>query len=184
MSEEHDWKTAWQYNVVDKYKGLTVDQIRVELRKEALPFAVCMAQIQGDFNFSTLIRSSNAFGAQEVFYFGKKKFDRRGALGTYHYTDVRYLEDMEKLTRLKDRYTFVAIENAPGAVSLCDFEWPDDPLMIFGEESNGLSEEVLAMCDHVVSIDMRGSVRSINVGCASSIVMYDYSSKFRSINGM
>lgn len=177
MSEEHDWRSSWQYNVVDKYKGLNTETIREDLKKTALPFAVCMAQIHGDFNFSTLIRNSNAFGAQEVFYFGKKKFDRRGALGTYHYTDVRYLEDMNSLAALKTKYTFVAVENVFGAVGLFDFKWPDNPLMLFGEESNGLSEEVLALCDHVVSIDMRGSVRSINVGCASSIVMYDYSSK-------
>lgn len=180
MSEvAEDWKTAWQFNVVDEFKGLTVDEIRVELKKRALPFAVCMGNIQGDFNFSTLIRNANAFGAQEVFYFGKKKWDRRGAQGTYKYTDVTYLDSIEQLKTLQNQYTLIGVDNVQGSVSLHDFVWPVNPLMIFGEEACGLSEEVLSLCSFVVEIPQRGSVRSINVGCASSVVMYDYAAKIK-----
>lgn len=179
MTEDLDWRTAWQFNVVDKYKGLTVEEIRADLKSKALPFAVCMSQLKGDFNFSTLVRSSNAFGATEVFYFGKRKWDRRGALGTYHYTDVTFLESIEHLKALQDKYTLVAIDNVPGSVFLNSFQWPENPLMIFGEEGTGLSEEILSLCSAVVAIEQFGSVRSLNVGCASSVVMYDFTSKYR-----
>jgi len=49
--------------------------------------------------------------------------------------------------------------------------------MVFGSESDGLSEKVLSFCDEFVTIPQFGSVRSFNAGVASGIVMYDYISK-------
>jgi tRNA G18 (ribose-2'-O)-methylase SpoU len=49
--------------------------------------------------------------------------------------------------------------------------------MIFGQEQIGIPKEVLDMCDDVVYIRQFGTVRSLNVGTASGIVMYDYCSK-------
>ena len=57
------------------------------------------------------------------------------------------------------------------------FVWPDNAIMIFGEEGIGLSEEMLSLADHVVSITQYGSVRSMNVGTTSGIAMYDYLNK-------
>jgi tRNA (guanosine-2'-O-)-methyltransferase len=67
----------------------------------------------------------------------------------------------------------------PNATAIHEFEWPEKTLMMFGEEQRGLSEEALALADHVVYIPMRGSVRSFNVGTASGIAMYDYSMKVK-----
>jgi tRNA G18 (ribose-2'-O)-methylase SpoU len=49
--------------------------------------------------------------------------------------------------------------------------------MIFGEEQRGLSPMALGMADDIVYIPQLGSVRSLNVGTASGIVMYDYVTK-------
>lgn len=134
-----------------------------------------MQHIRGDFNFSTVIRNANAFAAKEVFYIGKKKFDRRGAVGTYLYTKVRFLSDSESLVRLKDEYLFVGVDNIEGSVLIETFVWPDKPiLLLFGEEGGGLTSEVIRLCDVIVAINQYGSVRSLNVGTASGIVMYEY----------
>jgi tRNA G18 (ribose-2'-O)-methylase SpoU len=50
---------------------------------------------------------------------------------------------------------------------------------MFGEEQRGLSPEALALADEVVYIPMTGSVRSLNVGTASGIAMYDYCAKMQ-----
>lgn len=179
MTEQTDWRIAWAFNVIDEYKSLTVDEIKAELKKKALPFAVCMQQIQGDFNFGTVVRNANAFGASEVFYFGKRKWDKRGAQGTYKYTDVTYLDSLEQLKELSNTYTLIAVDNLPGSVKVHEFVWPEKPLLLFGEEGTGLTQEILGLCSAMVAIEQHGSVRSLNVGCASSIVMYDYVTKFK-----
>lgn len=161
-------------NVMDKYKGWMEDLIKEDLKKNFLPYAVCMEQWQGDFNFATLVRNANAFGAKEVYYIGQKKWDRRGAVGTHHYTEVKYLQNLEELKALRSIYpTVVGVDNIPGSSDLCDMIWKPNTLLIFGEEGTGLTKEVIEMCDYIVQIPMRGSVRSLNAGVASGIIMYD-----------
>jgi len=55
-------------------------------------------------------------------------------------------------------------------------ELPMDKHIIFafGEENSGLTPEMLAVCDALVYIKQFGSVRSLNVGTASGIIMYEY----------
>ncbi len=46
--------------------------------------------------------------------------------------------------------------------------------MLFGEEGVGLTKEALNLAEYAVEIPQFGSVRSLNVGTCSGILMYDY----------
>ena len=173
-SENERW-SAWKYNVLDEYKSWSVNEIKNDLRAKAHPFAVLMEHWKGDFNISTMIRNANAFNASQVFYIGRKRFDRRGTVGTHHYVDLNYLNDFDELLKLKEKYVFVALDNnLDCCVSMETFEWPDNALMIFGEEGEGISPLLLKECDYCVNITQFGSVRSLNVGTSSGIAMYDW----------
>ncbi len=168
-----------KYNVQPNYFGWTLESIRSALREQAFPYSVLMQQLAHDFNVGTLIRNSNAFNAQKVYYFGEtRKFDPRGCVGTHHYSDLTWIKTFEELKALKEHYTFVGIDNIEGSVELQSFEWPENPLMIFGEEQIGIVPEILELCDYKVYIPMFGSVRSLNVGTASGIIMNDFVTKY------
>lgn len=172
--------SAWKYNVTDEYKSWKVEDIKQDLRAKAHPFAVLMEQWNGDFNISTMIRNANAFNAAQVFYIGKKRFDRRGTVGSHHYVDLNYLNDFEELAKLKEKYVFVGLDNnLDCCVPMETFEWPKNTLMIFGEEGKGISPALLKECDYCVNITQFGSVRSLNVGTSSGIAMYDWINKNR-----
>ena len=179
-AENHDKKwNSWTYNVIDEFKGKTKEEIKQSLETTKHPFAVLMEHWKGDFNIGTLIRNSNAFNANEVFYVGQKKYDRRGAVGTHHYINLRHINNFDDLWKLKEKYTFVCLDNnISGVVSMEEFDWPENALMIFGEEGEGVTPEMLELADHVVSIKQYGSVRSMNVGTTSGIAMYDYIRKY------
>lgn len=169
-------------NVIDRYKGYEIDLIRSDIQENALPFAVLCQHWKGDYNLSTALRNANAFGANEFFYIGgSRKFDPRGAVGTQHYSKIKHLPDIEQLKKLKEQYVFVGVENNIDrhCVNMKDFIYPDNSLLIFGEENGGLTDEVMDLCDHLIYIEMRGSVRSLNCGTASGIAMFDYSNKFK-----
>ena len=121
-------------NVIDEFKGLSTEQIKNHLKSTAFPYAVLFENWIGDFNLSTGIRNANAFNASEIFYMGRKRFDKRGAVGTYNYKDVSFIENEQEFLNLKKKYTFIGIDNVPGSVSMKDFVWPKNTLMIFGEE--------------------------------------------------
>ena len=172
----HRWSDS--RNVVDRYKTWKHDDIINDLQENSHPFSVMMEHWNGDFNIGTLIRNANVFNAHEVFYCGKKKYDRRGCVGTHHYVNLQHVSDASStLKELKQRYTFVCLDNVHDAIPIETFVWPENSLMIFGEEGIGISSKMLDMADHVVSITQYGSVRSMNVGTASGIAMYDFVKK-------
>lgn len=180
QDEEHFRR--WQRNVADRYKDQSEEEIRADLRATSHPFAVCFENWLGDFNISTGIRNANGFNAREIFYIGDHRWDRRGAVGVHNYTPVQWLSSMDELVALKDRYTLVGIDNVPGSIPMENYQYPYPCLLIFGEESTGLTPATQKMCKDVVHITMYGSVRSFNCGSASGITMYDVVSKFRNNN--
>jgi tRNA G18 (ribose-2'-O)-methylase SpoU len=171
-------------NIADRYKydrfvKWTTEMIKTDLQQKSFPFAVLMENFQGDFNLSSVLRSCNAMNGREMFYLGKKQYDRRGTVGTHHYTDIINVPNYEQLLKLKERYTFVALENSvPEAQTIYDFVWPENPLIIIGEEGVGITKETLSLCDKYVYIPQYGSVRSMNAAVAGSIAMNHFVMKY------
>jgi tRNA G18 (ribose-2'-O)-methylase SpoU len=177
-SGSKEYQSSWQYNVADHFKDKSTEEIRQTLRETAFPYAVCAEQICGDFNIGTIMRNANAFNARKFYYVGNKRFDKRGAVGTYHYLDCEWLETLDQLMELKKEYRFVGIDCLPRSSPIEEYQWNQKTpcLLIFGEEGVGLSTGMQLMCDDILMISMWGSVRSINVGTASGIAMHHLTS--------
>lgn len=165
-------------NVLDDLKSLSVEEIKELNLSNSIPAAIAMHNVYGNLNLGSIIRTANFLGFREVLYFGRRKWDRRGAVGTYHYTQVEYFEDEEKfLSAINDReYNIVALENnVPYTAPLQKFIWPKNPCILVGEENSGLPEKILADAYGCVEITGRGSVRSLNVATAAAIAMHTLS---------
>lgn len=167
-------------NTIDKYKFWENDLIKEDLKKRQFPFAIMMSHLHSDYNIGSVVRSANVFGALKVYYYGNKRTDKRSFVGSHHYTDVIHLNNFDEILKLKEIYYFVALEQDKRSVPLPEFQWPKDKkiLILVGEESCGLTKEVLDLCDTIVEIPQFGSIRSLNAASSASIVMYDYISKF------
>lgn len=170
-------------NVIDYYKYWKTEAIRADLREKHNNFSVLITNLFSDFNIGTVIRNANAFCAKKVIIYGKRAYDRRGTVGCHLYLDFNHVNQVETLD-FKD-CVVIGVDNIPNAVPLENFSWPKDKhvIMAFGQEDVGLCPEVLNICDHTVYIKQYGSVRSLNVGCASAIAMYDYCNK-NNLNSM
>jgi tRNA G18 (ribose-2'-O)-methylase SpoU len=167
-------------NVADYLKWLTDEDTKKYLDEKRLNFSVLIMNILFDNNAGNIVRSANAFGAQEIILYGHKKFDRRASVGAEFYSyfrHIKYVDDLDAL--FKEFEVVVGIENSEEAVPLKSFEWDKNKktLMIFGQESGGIPKEVLDKCTSVVAIKQRGSVRSLNVAVAAGIIMNDYGEK-------
>ena len=172
-------------NVLDHLKSSTVDDIKSYCKSTSIEAGVAMMHVNGDFNLSTLVRNANFFGFKEAFYVGgSKQWDRRGTVGTHHYTDLKHIKtEVEFVSSLKDNgYTLLAVENnipkySDKTVSIFNpwvFCGVDKPMFVFGEEKIGLSDYILDNAETVITIPDFGSVRSLNVGTTSGIIMSFY----------
>ena len=94
--------------------------------------------------------------------------------------DVNWCKNIQEFIELKNKYTFVSFELVDGATNLYEFDWPENPLIIIGSESEGVYKEILDVSDHIVYIPIdRGSIRSMNASTTASIAMYSYSAKYK-----
>ena len=59
------------------------------------------------------------------------------------------------------------------AKELKELTLPKTFALCFGNEANGISEEILALMDENIKITMKNDVESLNVSVASSIIMYE-----------
>jgi tRNA G18 (ribose-2'-O)-methylase SpoU len=172
--------SAWAdpRNVRNQYKGMSNEQIKEELKKTKLPCSILCQNIEGDFNMSCIVRTANNFNVSNIYYYGRRRFDRRGCCGCYLYSSLTYIEDIDDVYLLKNQYSFIGFDNnVPGVSSIKGFVYPRNTLFVFGEESIGISNEVFSMLDHIVEIPSRGSVRSLNVAVAAGIALSDYWTK-------
>lgn len=181
-----------QFNVIDSLKDKTKEEIIQYCQNNTCNAAAAMFQIEGDFNFSSLIRGANFFGLKEVFHIGKKRFDSRGAVGCHHYTKITHCSDFEYFVELAKNYTIIAIENNIPEYSYKTFELFDyitsnlfsllklggkPPLFLFGEENSGLTKEILDFCPYIITIKGYGSIRSLNVAACAALVFGCYRNK-------
>lgn len=166
-------------NIIDPYRYWSEEAIRADLDERRHPFAVVLENFAHDFNIGSAVRNNNAFVGERVFICGRRGWDRRGAVGTHRYEHVTLVANWAELVPHLEagNYTPVVFDNIDGAEDLRDFRWPERPAMIFGQEQIGVSPAALEVAEHVVFIPQFGSTRSINVGVASGIAMYDFVSK-------
>lgn len=166
-------------NVADKYKWWDKTDITKDLDETRSQMVSVFVNLSKDMNLGTGVRNSNWFNTQPVRIAGRRGWDRRGAVGTHVYSGIQHNTTAEEaIAELRaDGYTIVAAEIDDKAVALPEYQWDVRSAVVYGEEGDGLSEDILALVDDIVYIPGRGSVRSLNVATTSGIFMYDYSMK-------
>lgn len=163
-------------NLIDKFKGLPNEEIVAELDKSRIPLEIAIENLAHDFNIGTVVRNANAFNVSRVHIIGKRKYNRRGAMVTDKYLHIDHFATVEEF--IADAHArgmkVVAVDNnRPESKPLASVELAPNSILVFGSESDGISQELLNAADQAFYIEQLGSTRSINVGCASAIAMYE-----------
>ena len=164
-------------NLVDEFKGKSNERVKAELAQKRTGLEVAIENVEHDFNVGTIVRSANNFNVQTVHIIGKKKYNRRGAMCTDKYLDIKYWSDVKDFMddqRARGRETVAIENNVEQAQSIHDKKFIQKTTLIFGSEGNGISNELLSLVDDVRFIESLGSTRSLNVGVAAGIAMYEW----------
>lgn len=161
-------------NVVDRYRYWRVEDIVADLDTRRHGFHVGIENLAHDMNIGSVVRTANAFNAASVQIIGRRRWNRRGAMVTDRYMHVGHLADASELAAWAEQegVEIVAVDNLPGAVPLETFDFPDRCLLVFGQESNGISDQVRDLASATIEITQFGSTRSINAGAAAAVTMH------------
>ena len=160
-------------NVIDKYRYWYLDEIKKDLAKNSLPIQIAVENFQYDFNIGTIVRNANAFNVLAVHIIGRKHWNKRGAMVTDRYLQVYYHKTVDEFNKAVQGWNIIAVDNIKGATKLQEFIFPKNPVLVFGAEGPGLSQEMLNIASSTIAIEQYGSTRSLNVGVASGIILYE-----------
>lgn len=177
-------------NVHDHLKDHSIEELRALCDQDRAPFGVCILNITGELNVGTIVRNALLTGARKVAILGRRKYDKRGTVGSENYIDVERIEALngDGLTINKDIFwtwiddnNFMPIFCEHGGIPLWCVDWselirdmgPRNPCLIFGNENRGVQDDILNdERGYIVSIPQKGCIRSYNVASASGIMMY------------
>ncbi|MFV0534043.1 MAG: TrmH family RNA methyltransferase [Cumulibacter sp.] len=172
-------------NVIDRYRYWSMAAIIADLDTRRNNFHVAIENLHHDMNIGTIVRTANAFLAAEVHIVGRRRWNRRGAMVTDRYQHVRYHADPAELADYADdrELALIGIDNLPGSSPIETATLPRDCVLVFGQESVGLSDTMAGRCRSVHSISQFGSTRSINAGVAAGIAMHAWIRQHASPDG-
>lgn len=167
-------ETGDRRNVDDRYRYWTVEAIKRDIAERSIELEVAIENLDRDFNMGTIVRTANAFAVRRVHVIGRKQWNKRGAMMTDHYLELVHHSSSEAfLQDIKQRKrSLVALETGEHSTPLSGVRLPQNAVLLFGSEAHGISTELLAAADQIVSIEQFGSTRSLNVGVAAGIALY------------
>ena len=162
-------------NLIDRFKGMENEQVKDELSKSRTGLEIAIENIEHDFNIGSIVRTANSFNVSKVHIIGKKKYNRRGAMCTDKYLEIVHHGSLEDFLKTQKNRELVAIENnVPAAAPLHKKVFLENTTLLFGSENSGISSELLEKATDVRYIESFGSTRSVNVGAAAAIAMYEW----------
>lgn len=161
-------------NVADKYRYWTVVAIKADMAQHSIPVHIAIENWQHDSNIGTIVRTANALNVECVHVIGRRHWNRRGAMVTDRYLNIEHHTSVADFVAAIGDRKIVAVDNIPGASLLSTYDFPANVVLVFGGEGPGLSDELLQASHASVQIEQDGSTRSINVGVAAGIVMYQW----------
>jgi len=163
-------------NVTDEFKGLMLEDIKYQVNLKRANFTSVFLNLTHDYNKAVGVRNHNAFAGKDIWFVGRKQWDKRGSVGTYHYEDIHYASNWDNFILHKPDGPLICVDNVGDIrqVSLGSFHLPTDSIFVYGEENAGIPKEILDQADYILNIPMWGSVRSLNVSVSSGMVMYEY----------
>ena len=129
-------------------------------------------------NAGTVIRIADAMGADAVILAGHAvdpyngKCLRASAGSIFHLPVIVEPDAVAAVTALRGAGLTVLATSLDDAVDLADADLSRPTAWLFGPEAHGLPDDVTALADQRVRIEMPGRAESLNVAAAAAICLY------------
>ncbi len=156
-----------------------LDRQKKQLGKKKLPFSVVLNDIRSLYNVGSIFRTADGAGIEKLWICGITGFPpdkqiSKTALGAEASVSWEYQRNAcDVLRHLKNQgYETVFLEQMTGSIPYDQYR-PHKPVcLVIGNEVNGVSDELLSLCDQKIEIEMAGLKNSLNVTVAFGIAAY------------
>ena len=129
-------------------------------------------------NMGTIIRICDAVGCSlllmrdTVDIYNPKTV--RASMGSFFHTKVTGGLTLEDVCELKNKgYTIISGALSDNTIDYREIPKEGKRIIVVGNEANGISDEILEISDICAKIPIWGGAESLNVGVASSLLLYE-----------
>lgn len=169
----------------DELNRVGVEEFR---EQEKLPVIVVLDNVRSMHNIGSVFRTADGFAIEKLYLCGitaqppHREIEKTALGATQSVAWTHFESTLEAVASLReDGYEIIAIEQASGSIMLNTFQ-PESSkkyALIFGNEVNGVSEEVMAQIDKCIEIPQFGTKHSFNIVISAGIVLWDFFAKLR-----
>ena len=165
---------------MDELHRMSVQEFK---EAEKLPLTVVLDNVRSQNNIGSVFRTADAFRVERICLCGicsppPHRDIHKTALGAEDSVEWTYYEESAACVReLKELgYKVYAIEQVDDSVMLDRMPecMGEKIAIIFGNEVEGVQEELLPLCDGSIEIPQQGTKHSLNVSCAAAIVLWEF----------
>ncbi|MEO7308917.1 MAG: RNA methyltransferase [Chitinophagaceae bacterium] len=148
---------------------------------EKFPVIVVLDNVRSMHNVGSVFRTADGFLLQAIYLCGytpkpPHRDIQKTALGATETVQWEAFETtMEAIKRLRqDGYKLLAVEQATQSIMLPQINYSANEKLaiIFGNEVDGVEQDVIDRCDACIEIPQFGMKHSLNVSVAAGIVLY------------
>jgi len=147
--------------------------------------SIILHDIRSAYNVGSIFRTADGAGVGKIYLTGytpepKDKFGRwrkdigKVALGAEKSVSWKYQKNIEDaITELRENgFQIIAIEQDKKSLNYKDLKLKAKQAFIFGNETEGLSRDILKQADIIAEIKMKGKKESLNVSVATGIILF------------
>lgn len=163
---------------------MTVDEF---VSTEKTPIIVVLDNIRSALNVGSIFRTSDAFAIEKIIICGisatpPNREINKTAIGATESVAWEYFESIsDAIKKLKDEdFRIIGVEQTDQSILLPEFKATNEKMaVIFGNEVDGISDEILGMIDTCIEIPQFGTKHSLNVSVCAGIVLWELSKVYQ-----
>jgi len=140
---------------------------------------IILDNIKSMENVGAIFRTADAMRAKKIYLCGITATPPRNkifkvSMGAVEWVDWEYESSAKRIVqKLKeDRIQIAALEQTDKSIDFRKAKYKKPIAVVLGHEKNGVSKEVLELCDFSVEIPMYGTANSLNVATSAGIILY------------
>lgn len=176
--------------MTQKLKLEELGRIDIETFKttEKTPLVVVLDNVRSMHNVGAIFRTADAFLVEKIVLCGitpqpPHREIHKAALGATESVEWEYFNSsIEALQILKQNgFEVVGVEQTTDSQMITEFLFDKNKkyALVLGNEVEGISDEILPICDVFLEIPQLGTKHSLNVSVCGGIVMWEFFSKLR-----
>lgn len=143
------------------------------------PIYLILDEVIDTYNIGSLFRLADAVGVTKMYLCGNMEYPpssrvHKAAVGTENWVPwEKASSTLDVIKKLKqDGVEIIAVEQDSRSISYKDLK-PNFPLaIVVGNETTGISRDVLDVCDKIVELPMMGINNSFNVWGSAAVIAY------------